>query len=493
MLRRFRDQRGVTMITVLFIGAALTALTSTAMFVTIQEFRAGTDDKKAAEALAYAEAGIDRMILELRRGNINFGQMRRAGCPGTAEVFVNGNIGGIANKRYRAVLQVWNPAAANPADRLAPAACAVPPHNNPSPRAPGERQLSITSTGEHPTARRVVRQIIQIKPIGLPIGIYADRIDANGNGGMVSISMISPTDIVGRAKMAFTGNDPYYTKHDFYGNNDTSPIPAAAHAAGQIYGGSGTGTKEHPPSPNCDANRTTGANPGAVGQSLWDGSNWTTATDGDGDGIPDPAEVSSGCAGQTGFPPKSLFNAADLQRVTPSPTLTAQDYSALKDAAKASGLYCAGVNVNSCTRDGVAFTTTANTFKQTDLGGLANKTNWVAYFEFTSGDPFSAQNSVKWDATVGPCSDDPAVHRSVVVIVRNGGMEMQSNTAVTGFVILPEGPFDSAGGYITEATVIAKEFRLRGQADLRLSECWVRNMPAPFVDVVPLTWSEVDR
>jgi hypothetical protein len=72
-------------------------------------------------------------------------------------------------------------------------------------------------------------------------------------------------------------------------------------------------------------------------------------------------------------------------------------------------------------------------------------------------------------------------------------MEMQSNTSVTGFVLIPEGYFDSAGAYITEATIIAKEFRLRGQADIRLSECWVRNMPAPFVDVIPHTWSEVDR
>jgi hypothetical protein len=334
----------------------------------------------------------------------------------------------------------------------------------------------------------VVRQIVQIEPIGLPIGIYADRIDANGNGGMVSISMVSPTDIVGRAKMAFIGLDPYYVKDDFYDNGDTDPIPAAAHAAGQIYPGNGGGTKEHPPSPNCDANRTNGANPGAPGQSLWDGSNWTSAADTNSNGIPDPAEVTTGCAGQTGFPPKSLFAADDLQRVTPSPTLSEEDYRALKEAAKASGLYC--LNGTSCTREGSAITLGPTIFTS-DLGNLANKTNWIAYMEYTSGDAFS--NLVRWKATIAPCNDDPNQHRSVVLVVRNGSMEMQSNTSVTGFVLIPEGYFDSAGSYITEATVIAKEFRLRGQADLRLSECWVRNMPAPFVDILPQTWSEVDR
>ncbi|MQB01716.1 MAG: hypothetical protein GEU78_15750 [Actinobacteria bacterium] len=470
----------MTMITVLFVGAALTALTSTAMFVTIQEFRAGTDDKKAAEALAYAEAGIDRMIHELRT-NVNFGQMRTAGCEGSDPITVSGKIGGETSKRtFEAILQVWNGDAANPADRLAPAACGVPPHNNSDPRAEEPRLLAITSVGEHPTARRVVRQIIEVKPIGLPIGIYADRIDANGNGGMVSISMISPTDIVGRAKMAFAGDDPYYVKDDFYDNDDMTPIPAAAHAGGQIYPGSGGGAKEHPPSPNCEANLTTGTNPGTPGQSLWDGSNWTND-----EGL---AAVSSGCAGQTGFPPTSRFDADDLTRVSPRPELSEQDYLALKEAAKASGLYC--LNAANCTREGAPITLGPNIF-QSDLGNLTTETNWIAYFEYDSGDPFD--NVVRWKASVQPCSDDPNQHRSVVLVVRNGSMEMQSESSITGFVLVPEGYFDSAGAYITEATVIAKEFRLRGQADLRLSECWVRNFPAPFVDVVPRAWSEVDR
>jgi hypothetical protein len=477
MIRRLRDQRGVTMITVLFIGAALTALTSTAMFVTIQDFRAGTDDKKAAEALAYAEAGIDRMILELRTDR-NFGEMRTAGCEGFDPVTVDGTIG--AAGTYDVELQVWDPNAATPADRLPPAACGVAPHNNSDPRAEESRLLAITSEGEHPTARRVVRQIIEVKPIGLPIGIYADRIDANGNGGMVSISMISPTDIVGRAKMAFAGDDPYYTKDDFYDNDDMTAIPAAAHAAGQIYPGNGGGAKEHPPSPNCTANLTTGVNPGAPGQSLWDGSQWTNDEA--------LAAVGSGCTGQTGFPPTSLFDGEDLTRVSPTPKLSEQDYLALKEAAKASGLYC--LNGTNCTRDG-APVTLGPVIRDSDLGTLSTKTNWIAYMEYTSGDPFN--NVVRWNASVAPCNDDPDQHRSVVLIVRNGSMEMQSETSVTGFLLIPEGYFDSAGAYVAEATVIAKEFRLRGQADLRLSECWVRNFPAPFVDVIPRTWSEVDR
>ena len=487
MIRRLKDQRGVTMVTVLFVGAALTALTSTAMFVTIQEFRAGNDDKKAAEALAFAEAGIDRMILELRT-NSNFGIMRRAGCDGKPEVFVEGTIGGDPDKTYRAVLQVWDPNAANVADRLPPAACSAAPHTDPDPRSDVQRLLSITSVGQHPTARRVVRQVIEVKPIGLPIGIYADRVDANGNGGMVSISMVSPTDIVGRAKMSFAGLDPYYVMDDFYDNGDMNPIPAAAHAGGQIYPGNGGGTREHPPSPNCDANRTTGTNPGTPGQSLWDGSNWTNAADTNSNGIPDPAEVTTGCAGQTGFPPKSSFNAEDLQRVTPSPELSEQDYLAIKEAAKASGLYC--LNGTSCTREGAPITLGPNIFNA-DLGNLNTRTNWIAYFEFDSGTPTT--NLVRWKASVEPCSDDPNQHRSVVIVVRNGSMEMQNDASITGFVLIPEGYFDSAGAYITEATIIAKEFRLRGQADIQLSECWVRNMPAPFVDVIPHTWSEVDR
>ena len=56
------------MVTVILIGAALTSVTTIAAYSTIKDFQSGTDDRKAAEALSYAEAGVDRFVQYLRDG-----------------------------------------------------------------------------------------------------------------------------------------------------------------------------------------------------------------------------------------------------------------------------------------------------------------------------------------------------------------------------------------------------------------------------------------
>jgi hypothetical protein len=467
-MSRFRDQRGVAMITVLFIGAALTIVSSTAAFVTIQELRSSTDDRKASAALSYAEAGVDRLLLEMRRGSFDWGDIRLAGCDAThPAVRIQGTIG---NGSFDSSLTVYNPNGATAADRLPPAACVG---RSTSPKE--EAFFAITSTGRHPAARRVVRQQLSIQPLGLPIGVFADRVDGNGTPVMLSISLVSPGNVVGRDKIGFTGNDPWYKLGDFYpGLSTTTPIPAAVHAAGTVFD---KGSSEHPPSPNCGAN-TRGTN----GQSVWDGS---------GSGAP----LSSGCPawGPT-FPPTARFTSTDLNRVSPRPSLSEQDYMTLREAAKTSGLYCTPSGGNfSCLRQGTA-TTITGTVQPGDMGGLVNVGSFVAYFDFPSGgNPFSNSNTVKFKAAIGPCSDDPAANRGVVLIIRNGSLSMQSGAVVTGAIILPEGRFDSEGNFTTHGTIIAKEFWLRGGATFEMSECWIRNMPAPFLDVTTGRWNEVDR
>ena len=483
MFRRLRNERGVAMVTVLLVGAVLTVTASAASFGVIQDLRAGRDDQKATGALAYAEAGADRVILEMRRGNVTWGRIRLAGCEGvvpngTAPLAVAGDIG---EGRYEAEMRIYNPDATNPADRL-DNACSDPARVALAGDPKKPQQFAITSEGSHPAAKRVIRQIITVKPKGLPIGIYADGVDGNGNAAMNSLSLISPNNIVGRDKIAFQGRDPYYTLADFYpGLPDTEQIPAAAHAVGEITLSTGpqnqrTEHKAPGPNPNCDANPN--------GQSLWDGSKWG-------------APISIGCAGQpiaggtTASPPTTLFTTNDLKRVTPSPSLTDQDYLTLKESAKASGLYChiPTSGSASCLKQGspVAY---QSVWQDPDVPAASA---YISYFEFEGGDPYATSNTVKWQAEVGPCSYDQNIHESTVLIVRNGSLSMQSGAVVTGAVILPEGQFDSEGGFTTHGTIIAQDFWLRGSANFLLSECWIDNMPTTFVDITPSKWTEVDR
>jgi hypothetical protein len=121
-------------------------------------------------------------------------------------------------------------------------------------------------------------------------------------------------------------------------------------------------------------------------------------------------------------------------------------------------------------------------------------TSYVAYFEYAPGaDPFSSLRTVKWNAPVSPCSDDPALNSSAVIVVRNGSLELRSNNTMYGNVVVPEGAVDVAGGYTINGSVLANDLRLRGSGTFRLDACGQRNSPAASMNVSGGRWSEVDR
>lgn len=507
-LERLRtSESGVAMVTVLFIGAVLTVSASTAAYMTIDELRSATDDRKAAEALAYAEAGIDRLILELRRGGLSWGDIREAGCAQPPLSLPTGHVGGVSvNATFDVYLTVYEPSqpaasrtptipwsAANDAE----APCTL--RSNEVPRQGNPQTFAIISTGRHPTAKRIVRQEVAVTGIGLPIGLYADTVNTNGNGSALSISLVTPGDIQGREKIGFSGFDPYYRMSDMYDTSRYSvsneQVPAAAHAVGSIYYVQGGGSRqEHPPSPNCVANDSRGD----LGQSLWDGS----GRGADFSSLPPGCSPAAAAAGAD-VPPSSLFSAEDLRRTAPTPQLSEQDYLALRDAARSSGLYCthSSTGARTCTVAGqsrsipetVQGTCEGATYPcDGDLAGLPNE--FIAYFEFAPGtNPFGVSNEVKWKGAVRGCSYDQAANRAGILIVRNGSLSIQNGAYLNGATLVPEGRFDSAGSFTSHGTIIAKELVIRGGATFENSQCWLDNMPGAFLDVSPGRWAELDR
>ncbi len=469
---RWSSERGVAMMTVLFVGAAMTALSSVAAFATIRDFRAGIDDRKATEALAYAEAGVDRLIHHIRGGTVGWGQLKQAGCPNVLQI-PDGTVG---NGSFDTYLTVVDPFAATAAGRFPPVACSSVPATPKSPL-----YVAVVSTGTHPKATRVVQQVLRIEDIDLPIGVSAEYIDANGTPGTVGVSMITDGQIVGRKQLNFSGYDPYYTLGDFWpGHNWTggltadSPVPAGAHAVNGIYlNNNGKDPEFTGAAPkNCAANKDP-----ANTQSLWD-------SDGRG------GEHSGGCPGQTGWPPNSLFTPADYAAVAPG-KLGVEDHEILKDAAKAAGLYCYIPTTGSyCIRQGAQIGYT------TDVSPIVSSgtNNFVAYFEFPTGDPLS--NNISWTSSVwnppSGCNPDPDLNKSVVVIVKNGGVKLPANSQVNGAFIL-DGDFDYTGTPQINGTVIAENFRVRGNAAFSMDSCWVQNMPGPFLGATPIQWTEIDR
>jgi hypothetical protein len=500
VLSPVRNQRGVALMTVIFVAAALLVVSSTAAFVTVREFQAGTDDRKATEALAYAEAGVDRMIQYLRdSGTVTNNEISKAGCDAQhpAIAIPPTNIG---RGKFTVSAYLYEPTGATPEAKLA----TLHPRNTTPPDtfacglATGLKRtsyLAIESIGEHPAAKRVVQQVVKVTPRGLPVGIAADEISVTGTAQTIGISMISPNKIVGRDKIVFTGNDPYYKVGDFWPNGPfppgvtaSSPIPSAAHAVGGIYLKANGSEWEFAGGPkNCTANKATGTLPPGYrdGQSLWDS-----------DGVlnlsPQHSPITSGCTGQTGYPPSSYFTAEDHERVVPH-KLDETDHRALKQAAKSYGIYCSiSGSSETCIKQGAPFAHSGN-WQDGDVASVfgSGTRNFIVYIDFTGGSsPFA--NSVSWKASAWGCNDDPAVSKSIVVVVKNGGLSLESGAMVNGALLL-DGEFKYSGGPIFNGTIVAGKFTVSGNATFSLDECWVRNMPGPFSSVTPVHWSELDR
>ncbi len=198
-------ESGVAMVTVLFIGAVMTAVSSAAAFSTIQEFRQGRDDRKASEALAYAEAGVDRFIRYIGKGGaLTYNDLNRAGCGDPPLTIPPGKVG---NGQFTASLTVYNPFASNPVDRFPPAACAGRP-TTPHPGQGGDlTYFVITSRGTPPDAVRVIRQIISVEPIGIPVGLFANNFILKAHRAYNNVSMVARGIITERINDSFKGNE----------------------------------------------------------------------------------------------------------------------------------------------------------------------------------------------------------------------------------------------------------------------------------------------
>lgn len=487
---RFRQEAGVALITVLFVGATLAVLTTSAAVMSVKGLRGASDDKSSAQALVAAEAGLERLLLDVTRGDVGYGLMQRSGCGAPPVALPPGTLG---PGTYNVYLTIYEPDD-SPKVPEAPWSATSPPCADRT-----TNLFAITATGSQGRGTRVVRQIVSVV-VGstkLPLGIYADRIDANGNPTMRNISVFTAGDVIGRGKFAMIGTDSYFRMKDVYsqsafpsfawtgGRTWDSFIPAAVHATGEIYAkNAGTRGREHPPTANCNANDT--RNGGLAYQSEWDGSGCT--------GCSNAGVITTDCGGLTGYPPTARFTSADLARIAQTRNFTETEYANLRTAAQASGILCEFA-LNKCTKAGVVGPAQM-TWNTADLP--TGNSQFVAYFEFPYSTNTSA-NKITWKATWKAisgvmCNDsNPADNRSVVVVVRNGSFDFGGNSQLTGAILVPEGDFDSTGTPVLHGSITARTFRVRGNATFESSACFAGTLPTMLADVTPLGWSEIDR
>lgn len=487
------NERGVALVFVILVGAAMTAVVSTASFVTIQEFKAGSDNRRASAALSYAEAGVDRMLQYIRDQTIR-GQQRVAGCSNllTTNGLQSRSVAvpseSFGDGSFQVSATVYNPSEAAVEDRAPTsagtgAACtnalAISPYAN--------LYMLITSTGHAPEAKRVVQQVVKSRKSGFPVGIYGSSIDSHGTPSATSVSVFSQGNITGRGSLEFAGCDPYNTLADIWPAETFPPAgttqcgiqaPAAAHAAGTIVG-----EFSAPSYKNCTINQ------GTAGQSLWDS-----------DGATGRAFVPPGsCPGWSVSPQTSLFSTQAQQTAgLPIFGLTEEDYQNYAARAKQFGIYCT-YGPTACTRLGSTYADKSGSGwdnSDTDPIIAAGTRNFVAFFDYT-GTGTASSNEVKWKANVRAagsnlCSSDPAINKSVVIIVRNGGLTIDGNSEINGALIM-DGNFKYTGNPFINGTILSKgTVDVGGTADFKLDSCWVNNQSFGG-STQPISWSQLDR
>lgn len=498
--RRIRDERGVAMVTVLFIAAALTVVSSAAGYITIQEFRSSGADARGDQALGYAEAGVDRLMLLIRGGAWNWDDVMLSGCDDpdgngdpTDDDDADGEFGATPTDD---LVFVAGAVTGTKGTYRAEARRSVCPAPDNVPRARNPQNVSVFSTGEHPTARRIVEQVLELRPKGLPIGLYASSKVTSGGGlgnddAVQQVSLISEGTIHVRDRIQFVGDDPFYTQDDFYNNGVNSPMPAAAHALGDIFcfqkSASVCGTDQHEHVGGDHPINCT-ANPGPdVGQSAWDGS-------GKGGEV---TSVPAACV--AGAPPTTKFDLAALRRVSPSPALEQEDIDTMIERAKTAGLYCfySGANGQCSINGGVPFPEPQFNDQFFSSGrGAALPDHFVAYFDFPEGTnpaPTHANNTVDWNADISPlCDPAGGTGRSVVMLIPNGSMDMEGGNSVAGAIFAWDGFVDINGGAELHGTILADEIRMQGTSNFLLDDCWLDNMPFAFLQVNPRAWHQID-
>jgi hypothetical protein len=502
VMSTLRNERGIAMMTVMLVGAALTVVTTTAAVLSVRGLRATSADGQSAKAMAAAEAGLERFMLEVKKGSVPMSSMTEAGCASPPVTLPPGTLG---PGSYNVALTIYEPTQSKKVpdtpwqignDDVAP--CKFRSSN----------MYAITATGTQGNGTRVVRQLLRIIPgkAKFPLGIYAEKIDANGNPVMRNISVFTAGDLVGRGKIAMSGTDDNYTMKDVYnqsafptfawsgGLNWDSNVPAAVHATGEIYvKGANQRGREHPfsstQSVNCTANDTRPGTGGYALQSEWDGSACS--------GCNNSGIISADtCGGLPGYPPTARFTQDDMNRIAQVRNLTEDEYSNLKTTAQASGIYCNFAStVNQCWRAGLAGAVDYN-WATGDLPTGSN--SLVAYFDFPYSSNLSG-NLITWSATWKAISGvmcnatNPADNKSVVIIVRNGNFHLAGTAQVTGAVIVPEGDFDSTGTPLLHGSVTARSFRVRGNATFESSTCFANSLPSTSGEISPAGWMEVDR
>lgn len=444
MERMRRDERGVAMVTVLLVTAVLTGLGLTVTSVAMSNLSNAGRDRVAGGALGAAEAGVARAISYINQTSTN--TLRCApDCTTNAWGYRDGpKVLSFADGRQA---KVW----------IEP----IQPYQPPSYKVGIYKIHSAGTAGSGPGLRSL-EVTVEVKPLQFPLGVFTkDMLDAQGDAGVFSESVLSESCIDSRGSLTISGTDAYYG------------IPAAAHSTSYIT------EKNEPGVCNTNLAQVRANDNRAIHRAAVGTCNSTYPYDQDAAPLGGAFPSGSACSSATNqYTTSSAFDLptlkADPYNYVPR-GLTDAQFAQLKARAQAAGTYYTSSDANAIS-----------------WPNAATQSNPVMYFKIPASETVGIQgqlDSYKWvaDAT---CT---AEHPTVVVIVEGGGLTLNSQAKLAGAVFVPDGLMTYNGGAELVGTLFAKQLKFTGNAGVSLNDCYTRATPGGVLDVRPIRFREVDR
>jgi hypothetical protein len=477
-----RDEDGLGIITVVFLAAVLTALTITAVKVTVGNMDNTRRDRQALSALATSEAGVSQAVMYLRGGSLQSLTCMEP-APGAAptgtctsptqgwtsatnpkQVRIDGVTGACTTGAN--CFKVW-------IGTIKPYVPNCPERRNPAVgTCSGIYRIHSTGLADSGPSARAVDVDVQVTPYPFPIGVFAESFSGNGTPGIHSESVFTNGCIKNRQDDS-SGGSGFQFQWDSTNNRPVMDLvydqPAAAHATGDISTsnnscGSGSGGAPiHNTVQKCNATFP------------WDQS----GSGGDLTGTP--------CYGKyiradgSVYPTTSQFTQGDLQTYGYRPRgLTDAQYKALLSQAQSQGTY------------NIATSTVFSTLSSLASAGVTspvlfwdNQDVALSLSDFPSAFKRALSN-------VGTCSAS-----SVTIVVSGSGNDLNYNGGNTtpylsASIFVPDGKITGQGGYNVIGTIFANEIDLGGNPDYYMDQCFASNPPGALLDAKVLDWREAD-
>lgn len=483
LLSRLRhDDEGLGIVTVIFLAAVLTALTITAVKVTVNDLDNTRRDRQALSALATSEAGVSQALMYLRGGSLSSltcnepapGAAPGADCTGAGPSWTSAT-----NPKVVGVSDATGACAAG-ADCFRVWIGTIKPYvpNCPERRDPAVGTCSgiyrVHSTGlaaSGPGARAVAVDV-KVTPYPFPIGVFAENFSGNGTPGIHFESVFTNGCIKNRQRDDQNGSG-FQFQWDSTANRPVLDLiydqPAAAHATGDIS----------------DSNNSCGS--GSGGAPIHKVSVCNPAYPYDQDGSGGALTPGDGCYGKytrtdgTKYPLTSKFTQAELQTYGYRPRgLTDAQYDALRSQAQSQGTY----NIN---QSSVFSTLTSLAAAGVTSPVLFWDNQDVALSISDFPTPFKRNLS-----SVGTCTAS-----SVTIVVSGAGNDLDyhgGNTSpyLSASLFVPDGSLTGQGGYNVIGTVFADVIDLGGNPDYYMDQCFASNPPGALLDAQVIDWREAD-